>query len=161
MALCEGAACHLAGTSKLLRVLDIPSKCATAEPGPRRGPRHSPCCVLCRLWQVQNKMAAVGGEGAYDARLDRVAAARSNLEQRLQVRVFLLGVAAACGVALGMSVTGFPAWWVAHGAVEGDVGGDLSRQWVFTASVGVIEVSLHPAWMASGKWELITGSLPA
>ncbi|GAB4823249.1 hypothetical protein N2152v2_010295 [Parachlorella kessleri] len=43
--------------------------------------------VLARLWQLQNKMAAVGGEGAYDARLDRVAAARSNLEQRLQKRV--------------------------------------------------------------------------
>ena len=54
--------------------------------------------MLCRLWQLQNKMAAVGGEGAYDARLDRVAAARSNLEQRLQVGVFFLGVAAVCAM---------------------------------------------------------------
>ena len=47
-----------------------------------------PCpsaCPLCRLWQLQSKMAAVGGDGAYNARLDRVAAARVGLEQRLQV----------------------------------------------------------------------------
>lgn len=43
------------------------------------------------MWQLQNKMAAVGGEGAYDARLDRVSAARTNLEQRLQARGLLRG----------------------------------------------------------------------
>lgn len=41
---------------------------------------------LCRLWQLQAKMAAVGGGSAYEARLERVAEARSGVEQRLQVR---------------------------------------------------------------------------
>ena len=38
-------------------------------------------------------MAAVGAEGAYETRLDRVAAARANLEQRLQVGAPLHGTA--------------------------------------------------------------------
>jgi hypothetical protein len=37
------------------------------------------------LWQLQSKMAAVGGEGAYAARLERVVEARAGIEQRLQV----------------------------------------------------------------------------
>jgi len=36
--------------------------------------------ALARLWQLQAKMAAVGGAGAYDARLDRVIRARGALE---------------------------------------------------------------------------------
>ncbi|KAL4420877.1 hypothetical protein ABPG77_002836 [Micractinium sp. CCAP 211/92] len=46
--------------------------------------------MLARLWQLQSKMAAVGGDGAYNARLDRVAAARVGLEQRLQRRIELV-----------------------------------------------------------------------
>ena len=40
---------------------------------------------VCRLWQLQSKMAAVGGEGTYEARLERVVLARAGIEQRLQV----------------------------------------------------------------------------
>lgn len=45
----------------------------------------SPRCAS-RLWQLQSKMAAVGGEGTYEARLERVVQARAGIEQRLQVR---------------------------------------------------------------------------
>lgn len=51
------------------------SPCTPAHPSP------------CRLWQLQNKMAAVGGEGTYEARLGRVVEAWAGIEQRLQVRV--------------------------------------------------------------------------
>ncbi|KAI3436374.1 hypothetical protein D9Q98_002427 [Chlorella vulgaris] len=46
--------------------------------------------VLARLWQLQNKMAAVGGEGTYEARLGRVVEARAGIEQRLQKRIELV-----------------------------------------------------------------------
>jgi hypothetical protein len=47
--------------------------------------------MLARLWQLQAKMAAVGGgPGAYEARLERVAEARLGLEQRLQKRIELV-----------------------------------------------------------------------
>jgi hypothetical protein len=45
----------------------------------------SPPPPMCRLWQLQSKMAAVGGEGTYEARLERVVLARAGIEQRLQV----------------------------------------------------------------------------
>lgn len=44
-----------------------------------------PCVAASRLWQLQSKMAAVGGENAYAARLERVVEARGGIEQRLQV----------------------------------------------------------------------------
>lgn len=66
---------------------DGPSGAAWPPGSPAAPPR--PAC--CRLWQLQNKMAAVGGGSAYDARLDRVVAARTNLEQRLQVGVVAVG----------------------------------------------------------------------
>ncbi|PSC68405.1 SET domain-containing [Micractinium conductrix] len=46
--------------------------------------------MLARLWQLQSKMAAVGGEGTYEARLDRVTTARAGLEERLQKRIELV-----------------------------------------------------------------------
>ena len=46
--------------------------------------------MLARLWQLQSKMAAVGGGAGYDARLERVALARANLEHRLQKRIELV-----------------------------------------------------------------------
>ncbi len=45
--------------------------------------------MLARLWQLQNKMESVGGQpaavagsGAYGARIERVALARANIEDR-------------------------------------------------------------------------------
>ncbi|KAK9810308.1 hypothetical protein WJX72_008368 [[Myrmecia] bisecta] len=46
--------------------------------------------TLARLWQLQNKMEAVGQGGVYDARLVRVQQARDGLEQRLQSKLSLL-----------------------------------------------------------------------
>ena len=48
--------------------------------------------ACCRLWQLQSKMAAVGGEATYEARLERVAAARVGVEQRLLVSCAALRV---------------------------------------------------------------------
>ena len=44
-----------------------------------------PLPPVSRLWQLQSKMTAVGGEGTYEARLERVVQARAGIEQRLQV----------------------------------------------------------------------------
>ena len=46
--------------------------------------------TLARLYQLQNKMEAVGHAGAYDARLERVLAARAAVEQRLLKRLDLI-----------------------------------------------------------------------
>ena len=48
--------------------------------------------TLARLWQLQVKMQSVGGgnTSAYEARIERVAAARASLEQRLAKRLELL-----------------------------------------------------------------------
>ena len=46
--------------------------------------------TLARLWQLQNKMEAVGAAGAYDVRAERVAAARATVEGRLCKRLELL-----------------------------------------------------------------------
>lgn len=46
--------------------------------------------TLARLYQLQNKMEAVGHAGAYDARLERVLAARGAVEERLLKRLDLI-----------------------------------------------------------------------
>ncbi|KAL6751543.1 hypothetical protein V8C86DRAFT_3019801 [Haematococcus lacustris] len=48
--------------------------------------------VLARLWQLQNKMQSVsaGAAATYGARMERVAAARANIEQRLVKKLELL-----------------------------------------------------------------------
>lgn len=46
--------------------------------------------VLARLWQLQNKMESVSGVGAYEARIERVSAARTNIEERLVKKAELL-----------------------------------------------------------------------
>ena len=46
--------------------------------------------TLARLYQLQNKMEAVGRAGAYDARLERVLAARAAVEERLLKRLDLI-----------------------------------------------------------------------
>jgi hypothetical protein len=49
--------------------------------------------VLARLWQLQNKMQSVSGGGGsttYTARMERVAAARTNIEERLSKKLTLL-----------------------------------------------------------------------
>lgn len=46
--------------------------------------------TLARLYQLQNKMEAVGAVGAYDARLERVLVARSAVEERLVKRLDLI-----------------------------------------------------------------------
>ena len=72
-------------------------------------PAHTPPLAGRRLWQLQAKMAAVGGgPGAYEARLERVAEARFGLEQRLQVgilRVQWCGSAGKWGLS-EFSITG-------------------------------------------------------
>ena len=55
------------------------------SPRPFPHPSHPTPTPARRLWQLQSKMAAVGGEGTYEARLDRVTTARAGLEERLQV----------------------------------------------------------------------------
>jgi len=64
-----------------------------------------------RLWQLQSKMAAVGGEGAYVARLDRVASARSGLEQRLQVGQGQASQGVGRPAAAGMCWGSLLEWW--------------------------------------------------
>jgi len=48
--------------------------------------------VLARLWQLQNKMQSVaaGATASYGARMERVAAARTNIEERLVKKLELL-----------------------------------------------------------------------
>jgi len=47
--------------------------------------------VLARLWQLENKMASVSqASTAYSARMERVAAARTNIEERLSKKLELL-----------------------------------------------------------------------
>ncbi|KAK9834837.1 hypothetical protein WJX81_002704 [Elliptochloris bilobata] len=46
--------------------------------------------ALARLWQLRNKMGAVGGNGTYEARLERVRSAIDGLEQRLRKKLELL-----------------------------------------------------------------------
>lgn len=46
--------------------------------------------TLARLYQLRNKMEAVGAAGVYDARLARVRAARAAVEERLGKRLDLI-----------------------------------------------------------------------
>lgn len=46
--------------------------------------------TLAKLWQLESKMASVGAAGSYDARIERIAKARENLEARIRGDVELL-----------------------------------------------------------------------
>lgn len=45
---------------------------------------------LAKLWQLESKMASVGAAGSYNARMERIAKARENLEARIKGDVELL-----------------------------------------------------------------------
>lgn len=77
--------------------------------------------TLARLYQLQNKMEAVGHAGAYDARLERVLAARAAVEQRLLKRLDLIdGFARVVNmIEIEVSASLGPAGWLIKGQEGG------------------------------------------